>query len=153
MGSLDDNSQDGTQEILEKLKDRYPSQLHVIVRKHERGRGTAGIVGFQKCLELPSDCIMEMDADFSHDPKHIPKFLALIRHYDVVIGSRYVEGGYVSDWTLSRKIVSACSNFIYRSLLSIINKIVVTFKFNLFFKLMFLENPKRKCPSNYFEIL
>ncbi len=114
---VDDNSQDGTQEILTRLGQRYPDKLRVLERTTERGRGTAGIAGFKECLKLPCDCIMEMDADFSHDPKHIPKFMALIKHYDVVIGSRYVEGGYVSDWPLSRKIVSACSNIIYSMVL------------------------------------
>ncbi len=114
---VDDNSLDGTQQILVELKGRHREKLIVIERTVERGRGTAGIRGFQECLKLPCDCIMEMDADFSHDPKHIPKFMAFIKHYDVVIGSRYVEGGYVSDWPMSRKIVSACSNFIYRFVL------------------------------------
>ncbi len=114
---VDDNSQDGTQEVLKKLEIQYRDKIRVIERKTERGRGTAGIVGFKECLKLPCDSIMEMDADFSHDPKHLPKFMAFIKYYDVVIGSRYVEGGYVSDWPLSRKIVSACSNFIYRFVL------------------------------------
>lgn len=113
---VDDHSSDGTQEVLKKLETRHPN-LCVIERTLERGRGTAGIRGFQECLKLPCDCIMEMDADFSHDPKHIPKFMTLIKYYDVVIGSRYVEGGYVSDWPLSRKIVSACSNLIYQCVL------------------------------------
>lgn len=114
---VDDRSSDGTQEILHRLKERYQDKLHIIIRTEEKGRGTAGIRGFKECLKLPCDCMMEMDADFSHNPQHILKFLAFIRYYDVVIGSRYVEGGYVSDWPLSRKIVSACSNFIYRFVL------------------------------------
>lgn len=114
---VDDNSQDGTQEALKRLQSRYHDKMKVVERTTERGRGTAGIVGFKECLKLPCDCIMEMDADFSHDPKHVPKFMAFIRHYDVVIGSRYVEGGYVSDWPLSRKMISACSNLVYRFLL------------------------------------
>ncbi len=114
---VDDNSKDGTQDVLTKLSKRYPNQLRILERTTERGRGTAGIAGFKECLKLPCDCVMEMDADFSHDPKHIPKFMAFIKHYDVVIGSRYVEGGYVSDWPISRKIVSACSNIIYSAVL------------------------------------
>lgn len=114
---VDDSSKDGTCDVLKKLEARYKDRMRLIIRTNERGRGTAGIAGFQECLKIPCDCIMEMDADFSHDPKHIPNFMAFIKHYDVVIGSRYVEGGYVSDWPMSRKIVSSCSNFIYRFVL------------------------------------
>ena len=114
---VDDNSQDGTQDALKRLKDRHKDKIHVIIRTHERGRGTAGIAGFKKCLELPCDAIMEMDSDFSHDPKYIPLFLSLLKYYDVVIGSRYVEGGYVSGWPISRKINSGAANLIYRFIL------------------------------------
>lgn len=113
---IDDSSQDGTQGILERLKSEYGGLLHVIVRK-ERGRGTAAITGFKYVLTLDCDCILEMDGDLSHNPDYINHFLSFVRHYDVVVGSRYVEGGYVSGWPLSRKVISSSVNFIYRLVL------------------------------------
>lgn len=113
---VDDSSQDGTVEILRRLEAEYPGRLHVIVRR-ERNRATAAVTGFKYCLMISCEGILEMDGDLSHDPKYVPQFLSFIRHYDVVIGSRYVEGGGVLGWPLSRKIISACSNSIYRLIL------------------------------------
>lgn len=113
---VDDNSQDGTGEILRRLESEFLDKLHVIVRK-ERNRATAAFAGYRACLSLGCDATLEMDGDLSHNPKFIPKFLAFIWHYDVVIGSRYVEGGGVVGWPLSRRIISACSNAIYRLIL------------------------------------
>lgn len=114
---VDDNSPDGTGQILEDLKKEFDGRMYVMHRTHERGRGTAGIAGFTRCLELDVDYIMEMDADFSHDPKYIPLFADFSKHYDVVIGSRYVEGGTVVGWSFNRSIISAFANSIYRLIL------------------------------------
>lgn len=89
---VDDNSPDGTGEIADRLAIQNPKRIHVIHRK-ERGRGTAGIAGFRYALEQDVDCIIEMDADFSHQPEYIPQFLEKVRDYDIVIGSRFVKGG------------------------------------------------------------
>ena len=113
---VDDNSQDGTVEILRRLESEFLGRLRVIVR-NERNRATAAFTGYKDCLTNSCDAILEMDGDLSHNPKFIPQFLSFIRHYDVVIGSRYVEGGGVLGWPLSRKIISACSNMIYRIIL------------------------------------
>ena len=113
---VDDNSQDGTIEILRRLESEFLNRLHVIVRT-ERNRATAAFTGYQYCLSTDCDAILEMDGDLSHNPKFIPQFLDFVRHYDVVIGSRYVEGGGVVGWPLSRKIISACSNVVYRLIL------------------------------------
>ena len=113
---VDDDSQDGTVEILRRLESEFLGRLHVIVRQ-ERNRATAAFTGYRYCLSADCDAVLEMDGDLSHNPKFIPQFLAFIRHYDVVIGSRYVEGGGVVGWPLSRKIISACSNMIYRVVL------------------------------------
>jgi len=113
---VDDSSQDGTVEILRRLESEYPKTLHIIVRK-ERNRATAAMTGYKHCLEIGCDAILEMDGDLSHDPKYIPLFLSLIRFYDVVVGSRYVEGGDVMGWPISRKVISACSNVVYRLIL------------------------------------
>ena len=113
---VDDSSQDGTVEVLRQMQQQYPEKLHVKIRS-EKNRATAAMDGFKFCLALPCDCILEMDGDLSHNPQYVPQFLALIRHYDVVIGSRYVEGGGGKGWPVSRKITSVCSNFVYRLVL------------------------------------
>lgn len=113
---VDDSSQDGTQEVLSRLASHYHDRLHVLIRR-ERGRGTAAIAGFKQALTLDCDSILEMDGDLSHDPKYIPQFLSFVRHYDVVIGSRYVEGGYVSGWPVSRKMISTFYNVLCRLIL------------------------------------
>lgn len=113
---VDDQSQDGTCEILRRLESEYSGRLHVLIRK-VRNRATAAMEGFRIALTLAADAILEMDGDLSHNPDYLPQFVSMIRHYDVVIGSRYVEGGGVTGWPLSRKIISACSNFVYRLIL------------------------------------
>lgn len=114
---VDDNSPDGTGEIADELARKYSPNIHVIHRLNERGRGTAGIAGFRYALSQDVDAIMEMDADFSHDPKYIPVFLGLIRYYDVVIGSRFVEGGEQLDREFTRELISVFANKIYRVIL------------------------------------
>jgi len=112
---VDDSSPDGTGEIADRLSEENPGRIWVIHRQ-ERGRGTAGIAGFRYALEQDCDCIMEMDADLSHDPEYIPQFLDKIREYDVVIGSRLVKGGKATQ-TLSRKVISNTSNLLTRLVL------------------------------------
>lgn len=114
---VDDNSPDGTGAIADELAIKYSPNIHVIHRMNERGRGTAGIAGFRHALSQDVDAIMEMDADFSHDPKYIPVFMGLIRYYDVVIGSRFVEGGEQLDREFSRELISVFANKIYRLIL------------------------------------
>lgn len=114
---VDDNSPDGTGEIADELARKYSPNIHVIHRLKERGRGTAGIAGFRYALSQDVDAIMEMDADFSHDPKYIPVFMGLIRYYDVVIGSRFVEGGEQLDREFTRELISVFANKIYRLIL------------------------------------
>lgn len=88
---VDDGSPDGTGEIADRLAVESRGRIHVIHRK-ERGRGTAGIAGLRYAREQEVDCVIEMDADFSHDPRDIPRFLEKIGDFDVVIGSRLVKG-------------------------------------------------------------
>jgi len=89
---VDDNSPDGTYKVVENLQ-KQNKNIHLLLRTTEKGRGSAGIAGFKKALELGADILMEMDADFSHQPKYINDFLNQIENYDVVIGSRYTNGG------------------------------------------------------------
>lgn len=87
---VDDNSPDGTGRIADKLSEEY-SQLKVLHRKKKCGLGKAYIAGFKKTLEMKPDCIIQMDADFSHDPKYIPIFLKEVESFDIVLGSRFLN--------------------------------------------------------------
>ncbi len=106
---VDDQSPDGTGEIADQLTREFPGRIHVIHRQ-ERGRGTAGITGFRYCFEQNADCIIEMDADFSHNPKDIPRMLEKILGYDVVIGSRAVAGGKDEDRGFLRKLITGVAS-------------------------------------------
>lgn len=110
--AVDDNSPDGTGEILEKLSVSNP-HIHVIHRKDMRGRGIAGAIGFKECLKLNPDIIVEMDADFSHRPEFIPKLLERINDADVVIASRFVAGGEDKRKGI-RRTISRIANFYTR---------------------------------------
>ncbi len=113
---VDDSSPDGTGELAEQLKKKY-HKIQVIHRK-ERGRGTAGIAGFKEALNHRNKYIMEMDADFSHNPEDIVKFLEEIKKYDVVIGSRYI-GGRILNRSLYRNIISTLANIYNRAILGL----------------------------------
>lgn len=103
---VDDDSPDGTYKIAQELALINP-HIHLIHRKENRGRGLAGIVGFKYAINLENiDYIVEMDADFSHQPKYILDFLKIIPEYDVVIGSRFINSGRDSERNILRRIVS-----------------------------------------------
>lgn len=106
---VDDNSPDGTAQIVKKLQAKYPN-LHLMIREQKMGLGSAYVAGFQKALEKDYDYLFEMDADFSHDPQEIPNFLLAIQDNDLVIGSRYIRGVNVINWPLSRLILSYGAN-------------------------------------------
>lgn len=110
---VDDNSPDGTATLVEEIaKENF--KVHLLLRKEERGRGKAGIAGFLKALEMGADCVIEMDGDFSHHPRHIPAFLHAIQHYDVVIGSRAIQGGEERGRTYFRSIITSLANAFIR---------------------------------------
>ncbi|MBN2186888.1 MAG: polyprenol monophosphomannose synthase [Dehalococcoidia bacterium] len=115
---VDDDSPDGTGELAEKLREEAPSNIHVIHRK-ERGRGTAGIAGFKYALAQDFDYIIEMDADFSHNPDDIPRFLDEARNCDVVIGSRFASGGWCGKRSFIRKLVSRGAGLYARLILGL----------------------------------
>ena len=93
--TVDDNSPDSTGDIADQLA-AADQRVHVLHRYHERGRASAGIAGFKYALARPDvEYIIEMDADFSHDPRDIPRLIAAVDGYDLAIGSRYVPGGRV----------------------------------------------------------
>ncbi len=109
---VDDNSPDGTAEALRKLN--VPN-LTVFVR-NERGLGSAIRFGIKKALEAGSEFIVTMDADLSHDPAYLPQMIktAVEGEYDLVVGSRYISGGGVENWPLSRRIISRGANLLFR---------------------------------------
>lgn len=100
---VDDNSVDGTSNLVKSLKD---DRVTIIDRDSKLGLGTAYILGFRFAIEKGYEYVFEMDADFSHDPQVLPEFLDKIRDYDLVIGSRYINGIAVVNWPLSRLIIS-----------------------------------------------
>jgi dolichol-phosphate mannosyltransferase len=111
---VDDNSPDGTGAEAKKLSSAEP-RVHALIRTKRRGRGAAGIDGFKAALALQPDYVVEMDGDFSHQPRFIPDFLKEIGHYDVVIGSRFVRGGRDADRNLIRKAITFLArNFVRR---------------------------------------
>jgi dolichol-phosphate mannosyltransferase len=105
---IDDNSPDGTAEIVKNIQSENADRLFLIERSGKLGLGTAYITGFQWALAHDYDFIFEMDADFSHDPNDLNRlFLACTEGgADMSVGSRYVSGGDLENWPLSRKIIS-----------------------------------------------
>jgi len=103
---VDDNSPDGTGEIAERLAVENAGRVRVIRRPGKLGLGTAYIAGFKEALAERADLVFSMDADFSHNPRYVPDIVDKINQgYDLVIGSRYMQGGG-STQTLDRKVIS-----------------------------------------------
>ncbi|MEK6611057.1 MAG: glycosyltransferase, partial [Gemmatimonadota bacterium] len=99
---VDDNSPDGTGKLADALASAEP-RVHVLHRGGKQGLGRAYVAGFQWAIEQKFDYIFEMDADFSHDPKHLPTFLAEVGDADLVIGSRYLDKKVtVVNWPMTR---------------------------------------------------
>lgn len=105
---VDDNSPDGTADIIKSLQKKYPDRLFLIEREGKLGLGTAYIDGFKWALERDYDYIFEMDADFSHDPNDLPRLYdACVKdNADVAIGSRYKNGANVVNWPIGRIMLS-----------------------------------------------
>ncbi len=115
---VDDGSPDGTGEIADGLAARDP-HVSVLHRTEKAGLGAAYLHGFAVALERGYDVVGEMDADGSHQPEELPRLLDALTDADLVIGSRYVRGGSVVNWPLSRKVLSRGGNLYARLLLSI----------------------------------
>ncbi len=115
---VDDGSPDGTGELADELAAADP-QVAVVHRTRKAGLGAAYLHGFAVALERGYDVIGEMDADGSHQPEQLPLLLAALRDADLVIGSRWVRGGSVVNWPLSRKALSVGGNLYVRMLLGI----------------------------------
>jgi dolichol-phosphate mannosyltransferase len=106
---VDDNSPDGTAAFVENEM-KTNNRIHLIKRQSKQGLGTAYIAGFKYALQNKYDLVFEMDADFSHDPKEIPRFLEEIKSSDLVLGSRYINGVNVINWPMSRLLLSWFAN-------------------------------------------
>jgi dolichol-phosphate mannosyltransferase len=106
---VDDNSPDGTAEIIKGLQVANP-HLHLLQRPGPRSFGKSYIDGMRHALEMGSDYIVQMDADYSHNPRYLLKFLEEIKNCDVVIGSRYLKGVSVVNWPIRRLILSLGAN-------------------------------------------
>jgi dolichol-phosphate mannosyltransferase len=102
---VDDGSPDGTGAIADRLAAAH-ANVHVLHRPVKEGLGPAYIAGFRQALAAGADLVLEMDSDFSHDPAYLPRLLEAAGRADVVLGSRYVDGGGVSDWGPLRKAIS-----------------------------------------------
>jgi len=110
---VDDNSPDGTANLVRAMQ-KDNARIHLIERPSKQGLGTAYVAGFRYALKDTFDYIIEMDADFSHDPKALTLLLRKMRDYDLVIGSRYISGVNVVNWPMRRLILSYSANIYTR---------------------------------------
>jgi dolichol-phosphate mannosyltransferase len=102
---IDDNSPDNTGNIVERISGK-DKRVHLIRRERKMGLGTAYVLGFDYTLTNGYDFAFEIDADFSHNPEKLPRFIALLDEYDLVIGSRYIKGISVVNWPMKRLLLS-----------------------------------------------
>ena len=116
---IDDNSPDGTADIVKSMQQMYPNELFLIERAGKLGLGTAYITGFEWALANGYDYVFEMDADFSHDPNDLERLYEACHSggADMAVGSRYVSGGQIENWPLSRKLISK-SGALYSKLIT-----------------------------------
>jgi dolichol-phosphate mannosyltransferase len=116
---VDDNSPDGTGQIADDLAAKHPNRIAVLHRPGKLGLRTAYLQGFQEAIRAGAEIVVQMDADFSHDPQVLPVMAERIKDADLVVGSRYVPGGSVDErWPLWRKGLSAFGNFYARTILN-----------------------------------
>jgi dolichol-phosphate mannosyltransferase len=113
---IDDNSPDGTGEIADELASalRYVDVLH---RERKEGLGPAYLAGFRRALADGAERILEMDCDFSHDPRDVPRLVAATDDADLALGSRYVAGGGTANWGLTRRVISRAGSLYAQALL------------------------------------
>jgi dolichol-phosphate mannosyltransferase len=110
---VDDSSPDGTGAVVKTFAEKYP-QVFLFSRAKKEGFGRAYLAGFQEAINRGAEVIIQMDADFSHDPNDILRFVNKIETADLVLGSRYMHGGKVSDWATNRRLLSQWANIYAR---------------------------------------
>ncbi len=110
---VDDSSPDGTGEIVKSIK-QSDSRVKLLEREGKQGLGTAYVAGFKYMLKNGYEIAIQMDADFSHNPKEIKKFRKMIDEYDLIIGSRYIQGVNVINWPMRRLLLSYFANIYTR---------------------------------------
>lgn len=111
---VDDNSPDGTGELADELAAEFPRRVRVLHRQEKNGLGQAYIEGFSLALQDEADAILQMDADFSHQPHYIPQMINALNGCDFVVGSRFSKGGRVDEhWAWWRKLLSWFANSVY----------------------------------------
>jgi dolichol-phosphate mannosyltransferase len=115
---VDDNSPDGTGEIADRLAKEHDA-VEVLHRPGKGGLGRAYLAGFQHALAREAELVIEMDADFSHDPADLPRLIAAAADADLVLGSRYVPGGGVENWGLFRRALSRGGSLYARAILGV----------------------------------
>jgi dolichol-phosphate mannosyltransferase len=115
---VDDNSPDGTGKIADRLA-AADERIEVLHRPHKEGLGPAYLAGFRRALDAGAAFVLEMDSDFSHDPADLPRLLAAAADADLAIGSRYVGGGEVENWTPLRKAISRGGSVYARTVLGL----------------------------------
>jgi dolichol-phosphate mannosyltransferase len=115
---VDDGSPDGTGEVAERLA-REHEAVEVLHREHKEGLGSAYLAGFAVALSRGGDLVLEMDADFSHDPVDLPRLIAAAEAADLVLGSRYVPGGGIEDWGFLRRMLSRGGSWYARVILGV----------------------------------
>jgi dolichol-phosphate mannosyltransferase len=113
---IDDGSPDGTGAIADRLVAEEP-RVQVLHRERKEGLGPAYLAGFRRALADGAELILEMDCDFSHDPDDLPRLIAAADDADLVLGSRYISGGRVENWSLARRFVSRAGSFYAQVLL------------------------------------
>ena len=113
---VDDGSPDGTGQVADEIARRHPGRVDVLHRTGQRGLGRSYVDGMKHALAMGADVVCQMDADLSHGPEYLPELIAATREYDLVIGSRYVNGISVVNWPLRRLILSTAGNAYVRVL-------------------------------------
>jgi len=111
---VDDDSPDGTGALADELNREQPEKVFVLHRTRKEGLGRAYVAGFEFALARDYDFVLQMDADFSHDPKYLPAFFEAARESDLVVGSRYLKGISVVNWDLKRLILSKAATLYVR---------------------------------------
>jgi dolichol-phosphate mannosyltransferase len=115
---VDDGSPDGTGDIADRLAAEF-EQVEVLHRAAKEGLGRAYLAGFARALDSGADLVLEMDADFSHDPRDLPRLIGAAEDADLALGSRYVKGGGVTDWGLFRRLLSRGGSWYARLVLGV----------------------------------